>query len=52
MGLAKEGKQIGIITKTLGESENAIYLKLDRLGVQVEEESEKNQFPSSPTAVA
>jgi hypothetical protein len=45
--LVGHGKTVHVITKVLGKTENAVYMKLQRLGLQVEEESEKNQPSSS-----
>jgi hypothetical protein len=45
--MVRKGKTVDVIAKALGKTENAIYHKLQRLGLQVEEGSKKNQPPSS-----
>ena len=45
--LVKKRKDISVIAKALGKTENAVFLKIRRLGLQVEEESETNQLSSS-----
>jgi len=43
----RKGKTIELIAKVLGKTEIAVYMKVRRLGLRVEEESETNRVSSS-----
>ncbi len=45
--LVGQSKIVDVIAKVLGKTENAVYIKVRRLGLRVEEESETNRLSSS-----